>query len=566
MNFSSVCVGAIGMVMLTPSIIAVGGAVTPICRFRGLDEARAAPAPAAVGCRRPGAGEEAISPTDLYSRHGHLAVRLDYRASTDREGRTLFCFVTPDGVESPTLHVRPGDTLDILLTNRTPRPPPGATGVMAMGVGSNVCGAAIADASSVNLHFHGLGVPATCHADDVIHTSVNAGQSFAYHLTIPRDQAPGVYWYHPHVHGLAETAVLGGASGAIVVDGIEAVAPGIARLPPRMLVIRDQTVAGSPPPHGTVPSWDISLNYVPIAYPRFAPAVIRLRPGRREFWRLLNASANTVVDLHLKYDGVDQPLQIVALDGVPVRSPDGAPGREAVMVTHVLIPAGGRAEFAVTGPSATVAHASLETDAIDTGPAGDNEPSRTLARLDTTRSAAEPDAAGPAPRPASDRSSSSSGGLVEPAVAPITGRRRLYFSEVGSDDAGAADPTRFFVTIAGEKPRAFSPNASPEIVTRQGAVEEWTIENHAREIHEFHIHQIHFTLVGRDGKRLPASQQQQLDTVQIPYWRGGPYPSVTVRMDFRGEVTGDLLYHCHILQHEDAGMMAIVRVLPRSFR
>jgi FtsP/CotA-like multicopper oxidase with cupredoxin domain len=96
-------------------------------------------------------------------------------------------------------------------------------------------------------------------------------------------------------------------------------------------------------------------------------------------------------------------------------------------------------------------------------------------------------------------------------------------------------------------------------------VEDWTIENRSQENHEFHIHQIHFLLLAIDGKPGAPEQQQFLDTIQVPYWSGkGPYPSVTVRLDFRGADIGDFVYHCHILGHEDNGMMAIIRVLPIS--
>ena len=62
---------------------------------------------------------------------------------------------------------------------------------------------------------------------------------------------------------------------------------------------------------------------------------------------------------------------------------------------------------------------------------------------------------------------------------------------------------------------------------------------------------------------VPAGQSQYLDMVNVPFWKGkGPYPSVKVRMDFRGPDIGDFVYHCHILEHEDHGMMAIIRVLP----
>ena len=67
----------------------------------------------------------------------------------------------------------------------------------------------------------------------------------------------------------------------------------------------------------------MSLNYIPILYPNFTPAVIEMKPGRRELWRVANASADTIIDLQLQYDGAAQPLQVVALDGVPTGSQDG---------------------------------------------------------------------------------------------------------------------------------------------------------------------------------------------------------------------------------------------------
>ena len=59
--------------------------------------------------------------------------------------------------------------------------------------------------------------PQSCHQDEVINTVINSGETFAYDVAIPADEPPGLYWYHPHIHGIAEPAVQGGASGAIVV-------------------------------------------------------------------------------------------------------------------------------------------------------------------------------------------------------------------------------------------------------------------------------------------------------------------------------------------------------------
>jgi FtsP/CotA-like multicopper oxidase with cupredoxin domain len=137
--------------------------------------------------------------------------------------------------------------------------------------------------------------------------------------------------------------------------------------------------------------------------------------------------------------------------------------------------------------------------------------------------------------------------------------RKLYFSENFTDP----DNPCYFITVDGQQPVVFSPDNPPAIVTTQGAVEDWIIENRSLENHEFHIHQIHFVFMEQNGVAVPPAEQQYLDTVQIPYWSGtGPYPSVKLRMDFRGEITGNFVYHCHILNHEDKGMMAIIQVNP----
>ena len=148
------------------------------------------------------------------------------------------------------------------------------------------------------------------------------------------------------------------------------------------------------------------------------------------------------------------------------------------------------------------------------------------------------------------------------AGAPRTAKRKVYFSEVLSDPTDPSSPTNFYITVDGQTPTLFDPDNPPAIVTTQGSVEDWTIENRAMENHEFHIHQLHFLLLAQNG--VAVSDGQYLDTINVPYWTGeGPYPSVTLRMDFRGPDVGDFVYHCHILAHEDGGMMAIIRVKPR---
>jgi FtsP/CotA-like multicopper oxidase with cupredoxin domain len=403
-----------------------------------------------------------------------------------------------------------------------------------------------------------------------------------YRFRIPLEQPPGLYWYHPHVHGMTRAQVLGGASGALVVEGTERANPRLAGMGERIFIIRDQELLNPdalpvqtdsmPPPMvmrdaegdvmntgtgGGKPAKDLSVNFVPVAYPNYPLAVIRLRPGERQLWRILNASAITYLDLQLLVSDQLQALGVVALDGAPVGR--GGADQPVLWQSHALVPPAGRIEILVRGP-AEGAKASLVTRTVDTGPAGENDPTRPLATVIgdpaapgvRTRLDAAPHPASPATAP----------WLVN--VPPVR-TRRLYFSERPHDPAAANSPTDFFITVDGRQPRLFDPSSkTPDIVVRQGDVEDWIIENRTQELHAFHIHQLHFMLVDWNG--IPLDEPYLRDTINVAYWDGksAQYPSVRLRMDFRGpNVVGTFLYHCHLLEHEDGGMMGLIRVEAR---
>jgi FtsP/CotA-like multicopper oxidase with cupredoxin domain len=262
-------------------------------------------------CTRFAVGSIVQNPPDLYASNGVLRVNLSYNHDVDSAGRDLFCFTTRDGEESPTLHVAPGDQLVMKVTNDTTTS--ASAGALRMTTsGTDVCGDPTMGPDSVNVHFHGTNTSPVCHQDEVIHTLINPGETFTYNVRFPLDEPPGLYWYHPHVHGLAERAVQGGASGAIVVHGLARVPPSVAGLAERIFVIRDQNVVGRPHPGGPddVPSWDVSLNFVPAEFPDYQPGIIQMKPGERQLWRVANASADTIMDLQLQYDGVPQTLEV----------------------------------------------------------------------------------------------------------------------------------------------------------------------------------------------------------------------------------------------------------------
>jgi FtsP/CotA-like multicopper oxidase with cupredoxin domain len=301
-------------------------------------------------CFRGSPGDEVPQPPDLRSQDGELKVDLAFRSSTDPKGKTRYCYVTPDGAISPTLRVTPGDTVILTLKNEViaavdpatpvtgPAPPALDLGLSAPAQtishrhtepspASSCAGGAMKPAST-NLHFHGLTVPATCHQDDVLHTLIEPGDlPYEYRFQIPRDEPPGLYWYHPHIHGYTKAQVLGGASGALIVEGIERAVPELAGLPERVLILRDQdllnpdaapsTIPGNALPpvvldaDGDVmntgtgtgkPAEDLSLNFVPVPFPDYPPALITIKPGERQLWRVLNASAITYLSLQLLFD------------------------------------------------------------------------------------------------------------------------------------------------------------------------------------------------------------------------------------------------------------------------
>ncbi len=515
-------------------------AIAPACCF----------AQSSSVCPRFAVGSPITQPPDLFSDHGVLQVSFTYETSVDQNGNTLFCFMTADGSQSPTLHVQPGDRLLITLKNNVPASTssmamPSMPGMTVSGRASETCGAVTMTPSSVNIHYHGTNTPPTCHQDDVLRTMINSGETFQYDLQFPLDEPPGLYWYHPHIHGISEAAVQGGASGALIVEGIQNINPEVAGLPQQVLIIRDNRVPGPRPAGNNSPTWDLSLNYVPVPSPAYTPAVISMKPTETQFWRVLNASADTIIDIQLQYDGTPQPLQLVALDGIPIGSQDGTSLGKSITETEILLAPAARAEFVVNGPSSSVKNATLMTLNVDTGPNGGLDPTRPLATIITSADAPEPSLSVPAlvETPRKQR-------FAALDQQTPTAQRTLYFSQVMAN---------FFITVDGQTPALFSAANPPAIVTTQGSVEDWIIQNRSPENHEFHIHQIHFLLLEQNG--VPVTNGPYLDMVQVPYWSGtGPYPSVKVRMDFRGPVVGDFVYHCHILAHEDAGMMAIIRV------
>ena len=508
-------------------------------------------------------GSPVENPVDLYSQNGTLTVNLTLQNVKENDGYMHYCYVymyRGQQIEAPTLRLNPGDQLILNLTDNILAPyyrdpdPASRKHPMMMhsmpGVGAtphvqkldDPCNATMVEPSSTNLHFHGLNISPTCHQDDVINTIIQSGDpAFQYNIQIPPNDSPGMYWYHPHPHGYTTTQVNGGASGAIIVEGD---LPGTQGLPERVMVIRQ--IFQNPDSWIPGPN-ELTVNFQPAIYPLAPSPVVNVQSGQPEFWRVVNASTQAFLTMQIQFGTTAQQLEVLALDGIPLQSP--------IYQTTIDLPPAGRAEFIMPGlPSGQ--SGTFLTLGYDSGPVGNPNPPQVLASIVGSSRGKTPHPAPPAGRQTTRPPRFA--GLA--ALTPTT-TRKLYFSE---QTIGSNGPTQYFITVDNQKPHVFHMDDPPAIVTNTGAVEDWTVENRAGEAHVFHMHQLHFLVMAIDG--VPVQNPELLDTITLPTWSGyGPYPSVTLRMDFRDpNIAGTFVYHCHILDHEDGGMMAKIQVNPTN--
>jgi suppressor of ftsI len=437
--------------------------------------------PSARGAARPIplAGGPLTQPPVIASRDGTLRATLVARRSTVAVGRRRFLAKTYDGrLVGPTLEARPGDRVVIRLVNHLAEP--------------------------TNLHFHGLHVSPSGHADNVF-VSVAPGRSFTYSFVIPATQGPGTYWYHSHADMTSEEQVFGGLSGVLEVDGLAShLGPGLRSVAERVIALRDVQVKD-----GAVVSRDIDSDAptTRLVDGELDPT-IAIAPGETQLWHLANVGAD--VFYRVRLDG--QRFRVLAQDGQPVT--------RTFTAASLVMPPGKRYDVLVTGAAAGI-HP-LRTLAYDQG--GDHYPDRVLATVDSTGP--------PIPTPAAPITFLPSPDL---RAQPVAHRRRLVFSE---DDAAE----RYFINGRRYDRRRI------DVRARLGTVEQWTIENHTDEQHPFHLHTYPMEVVSVNGRSRPFTGYQ--DEVILPV-----HGRVVVRVRF-ADITGLTVFHCHILAHEDHGMMA----------
>jgi suppressor of ftsI len=448
--------------------------------------------------------------------------------AVNENGRDGFAF---DGkTVAPVIRGSPGDVLKITYINDLPAK------------SGETC-AVSPCMDMTNLHFHGLTVSPDAPQDDVLGMLAKPGQVLRYTVEIPRDHPPGLFWYHTHPHGESHRQVLDGMSGAIVIEGIEPYVPQVRRLRERVLVLRGRSIERDPNAAALKQQVEIpskgcrgeaeAVEEIFTVNGAVRPQ-IEIAPGERQFWRIVNASADRYMDLQV--DG--QTFEIVALDGMPLAYHD--PKRPTRVTNHLLLAPAGRLEAIITGPQPGT-HSALRSLCVDSGPDGDPNPEMVLADL---------------VRPSSDHSSSNnSSSDSRSELVHASDDRPPTYKPIDVEPLKKAAPD-FTVTFTEDKNgfyingRKFAPDASPMTSARVGTYQHWRIVNATAELHPFHIHQVHFLAYAENG--VPLAQPAWLDTVNVPYGS-----SVDVILDLTDPVIkGMSVFHCHLLNHEDKGMMA----------
>lgn len=451
-------------------------------------------------------------PPVLISSNGVLQATLQATTKPAKvAGQLITGTMTYNGhYPGPTLRVKPGDHIRLKVSNNLKLANMAQTADMAMAMSTNM----------LNTHFHGLHVSPLPKAD-YIYLETPFGESYDYDFQIPADHPGGLYWYHPHVHGVVDAQIYAGLAGMLMVEGGAEQIPALQGVRQRLLALKNVAIKDGALATGlTPPEQQHTVNG------QLTPT-ITIRPGETQLWRVVNMG--------------NDPYYQLSLDGhmFTVVAEDGSMLWESYTTETLLLPPGKRFEFTVTGAKA--GSYTFRTQGYNSGPFG----GWTAAELATLVVSGSKDIPRKIPTY-----------LGEPPAyltGPVAKRRFIRFSEGFTAAAGP------YFEING---KLFEPLANGAQV-KLGTTEEWLIYNDIKqteaeggavEDHPFHIHVNDFTVTEIDGKPVKAYGSQDIVNVL-------PGQKVLIRMAFP-DFIGKSVFHCHILFHEDNGMMANFEIVP----
>ncbi len=369
---------------------------------------------------------------------------------------------------------------------------------------------------ATNLHTHGLHVSPSRNADNPF-LEIPAGQIFEYEIDIPPDHRGGLHWYHPHLHHHVAEQLFAGFFGAIIVEDSFDAQPEVEAMQERLLILHDARVGATEASVTGASMMDMMMGREgsTLLVNGYRNPDLAARAGSLERWRILNASTSRFYQLALE----GHTFSLIGGDGG--RLSQAEPTQQLSLVP------GERAEVLVrpeAGGSFRLSTAAVNRGSIGQGMGGAITSSAAdLLRMTVTGSGVATAGQPALPQPAAENRE-------------VTRRREVVFSMQGMNfliDGRPFDPGRI------------------DIRADLGTTEEWTVRNVSTMDHPFHIHVWPFQVIEQSKGVAPSGLK---DVVNVP---AGGWARLLIHF---GDIPGKTVYHCHILDHEDMGMMGVIEV------
>jgi FtsP/CotA-like multicopper oxidase with cupredoxin domain len=451
-------------------------------------------------------------PEVIRSKNGQLVVDIvATRTLTEIAGQKVETFTYNGSLPGPTWVAKPGDKISVNFTNNL--------------------------GESTNLHAHGLHISPEGNSDNVM-LEIKAGEKFAYEYQLGADHPTGTSWYHPHLHGQAANQLFAGLYGAIIVEDDGAVEANRERV----LVISDIDFDDN----GRI----LQPGMMALMMGREGERILvngqetpefETEIGALERWRIVNACSSRY--LHLHFAGAQ--IQVLGLDAQPHPKP--------VDTDELILAPGNRADVLAqlgTKPVEITFDSIVHPDTMTAPTVG-----RKIATFKPTGATAAMVAGLIAPLTA----------LPSLTEAKLAAKRKFTLAMPdmmsgmgamhGSGNMGGMNHSSGdmnmdgMFTINGEAFNHLKVNTKVAL----GSVEEWTIVNTSNMNHPFHLHVWPMQVVSVNGE--PVKNPVWQDVVDVRY-----QSETVVRINFE-KFKGKTMYHCHILDHEDQGMMGIIEAV-----
>ncbi|MGZ9720076.1 multicopper oxidase family protein [Rhizobium miluonense] len=434
---------------------------------------------------------------------GTFKAKLTAGPSTVRFSEGLDTPVLAYNGANPVIEAREGDRIEIAFRNEIPN-------------------------ESTTVHWHGMPVPADQDGNPA--DPVASGRERVYAFDLPEGSAAS-YWFHPHPHGLTARQVYRGLAGIFLVKPKEDPIP--AGYGDTVLMFTDLRLGadGTMPDSSMVDLMNGRVGDHVLVNGQKNPAMTAARGEKRRL-RLFNATNARF--LRLKFENAG--MTVIGMDGGLIEAP--------VAVEELLLTPAERVELIVSFDQPGVAKLiALDYEHGWMGPGKPNEAGMTLltANVSTETAPSVP------PLPAKLRS-------IAPLGEPTITRRFVLTESMGGMDQGSMSMSsdmgmKFLINGA-----SFDMDRIDE-VSKVGQVELWEIVNQADMDHPFHVHGTQFQVVEheKDGEVTKPAYRAWKDTVNVP-------AGETVRFLLRQDLPGPRMYHCHILEHEQLGMMGTIDV------